>query len=90
MPTKTTPPKSNKKLTDREKFTTCASMLLFVIKGLRNRSITSKPIMTMEASAQEYPMTTLEDECWKALNLCGVTEKVPVASGQRKKHGKGK
>lgn len=50
-------------------------MLLYVIKGLRSGSITSKPIMLMDDSAESYPVTTLEAEIWKALGKCGITEK---------------
>lgn len=54
-----------------------AGMLLFVIKGLRNNSIKSKPILNMDDNAESYDMVSLEDEIWKALNKCGIVEKKP-------------
>lgn len=67
--------KTKRKLSDGEKVRVLAGMLLFVIRGLRNKSISSKPIMLTSAAAKEYPMTSLEAEAWKALNKCGITEK---------------
>lgn len=52
-----------------------AGMLLFVIKGIRNKSIKSKPILNMEPGAEQIEPTTLEDEIWKVLNKCGITER---------------
>lgn len=66
-------------------------MLLFVIKGLRNGSIRSRPILNIDKCAKEYGMTTLEDEIWVALNKCGIKEaKQPNAPAKSKKTGAAK
>lgn len=64
-------------LSAEEKLGHAVGMLLWIIQGLRNRSITSKPIMNTSPRVKEYGMTTLEDEIWKALKKCGITEKKP-------------
>lgn len=62
--------------TDTQRFKACAGMLLFVIQGLRNKSIKSKPILdTSDPEAESYGITTLEDEIWNTLNQCGIEEK---------------
>lgn len=69
--------KTKDKLTKDQKFGVTVGMLLFVIKGLRNGSIKSKPIMNIEEGVKEYGMTSLEDEIWAALEKCGIKEKKP-------------
>lgn len=64
----------NPKLTDAYKVGILAGTILFVIKGLRSGSITSKLIMMMDDKAASYEMSSLEDELWKALNKCGIKE----------------
>jgi hypothetical protein len=42
-----------------------------VLKGLKNGSIKSNPIIKLDSSAREYPMTNLANEISAALALAG-------------------
>lgn len=75
MKTKTPKAKKTKQLDSAEMVGVLAGMLLFVIRGLRDRSISAKPIMNIEPGAKEYGMTSLEEEIWEALIKCGIREK---------------
>lgn len=62
------------KLNEPKKVGVLAGMLLFVIKGLRTGSISSKPILKMDDEATEYETATLDQEIWDALGKCGINE----------------
>lgn len=67
--------KTKKKLSEKEMLGILAGMLLFVVRGLRAGSITSKPIIRTDPDSEQYPIVTLETEIWDALGKCGISEK---------------
>lgn len=64
----------------RESGSKLAAELLWIVQGIRDGHIKSKPtIDRSDENATEWPMVvTLEEHIWKALNAVGIREAQPA------------